>query len=224
MWCATVSAVPASASLYCSVCTTAWDTQKPSSFPWWQVEWQNTWGRTQWKIASLLQSPSEGCISSTFWCHDSACAPFVIDLQNIFTMAAVLGVCVLVFCHSRLVTCMSAAGWKVLMLCAGKSSGCMQGMLGWCVERQDSRFSSKPHILTQPICFSYCPEAGDSGVKFQSLLFLSLWCSQTLITQTHILHTHAQPHIHSWFKASCWTYIVLAYISHQVLILIHSSD
>lgn len=56
------------------VCTTAWDAGKLSSSPWWQVEWRDTWARTQWKIASLLQSPPEGCIYSTLRFYGSACA------------------------------------------------------------------------------------------------------------------------------------------------------
>ncbi|KAL7373655.1 hypothetical protein ABVT39_011788 [Epinephelus coioides] len=52
------------------------------------------------------------------------------------------------------------------------SSGCTQGMPGWCREGRNGSFSSKLRFLTQPIRFSCCPDASDSGVKFQSLLFL----------------------------------------------------
>lgn len=73
-----VSRACTSAAACCSVCTTAWDAEKLSSSPWWQVEWQNTWARTQWKIASLLQSLPEGCIYSALWvCVGAYCFKYM---------------------------------------------------------------------------------------------------------------------------------------------------
>lgn len=62
------------------------------------------------------------------------------------------------------------------------------GHAGLSVEGHNSSFSSKLHIWTQPIPFFFCLEAGDSGVKFQTLLFLSC----THVQSIHIPHRHEQ--------------------------------
>lgn len=151
----TVSAATACAARCCSVCTRAPDTKKLSSSPWWQLEWQDTWARMQWKIASLLQSPPARlhlqhivfpCVRTCVRAcdvFDGSCSGILVcvlsePVSNLCRQQGEKG-----WCRARLKLRLNAERAELVCVCV-----CV------CKKRENGSFSSEAHNLTQPIRFS----------------------------------------------------------------------